>query len=174
MRLHQLGLDYSAEQDRLLLRIATGDGKEVLLWLTRRCVKLLWPLLVEMAQLSPRIALQSDPQARAALLEFEHEQALRGADFSRPYDEAGRERPFGAEPLLVARMERSKDAGDNHLLSLSPLSGQRVDVTLDDTLLHSFCSLLQKVVGQKTDWDVVLSLPQAHASGSERAARTIN
>lgn len=174
MRLHQLRLDYSAEQDRLLLRIATDDGKEVLLWLTRRCVKLLWPLLVEMAQLSPRIALQSDPQARAALLEFEHEQALREADFSRPYDEAARERPLGAEPLLVARMERSKDAGGNHLLSLSPLSGQRVDVTLDDTLLHSFCSLLQKVVGQKTDWDVVLSLPQAYASGSERAVRTIN
>jgi hypothetical protein len=83
MKLHQLRLDYVAEHDRLLLRISTDDAKEVLLWLTRRCVRLLWPLLVDMAQSSPRIALQGSPEARAALLGFEHEQALRGADFSR-------------------------------------------------------------------------------------------
>ena len=173
MKLHQLRLDYSVEQDRLLLRISTDDGKEVLLWLTRRCVSLLWPLLVDMAQSSPRIALQSNPEARAALLGFEHEQALRGADFSRPYDEAARERPFGADPLLVTRMESSKDADGNHVLALAPMSGQRVNVTLDDTLLHSFCSLLLKVVGD-TDWDLTLSLAQGFVPDAQRVARTIN
>jgi hypothetical protein len=173
MKLHQLRLDYSVEQDRLLLRIATDDGKEVLLWLTRRCVSLLWPLLVDMAQSSPRIALQSNPEARAALLGFEHEQALRGADFTRPYNEAARERPFGADPLLVTRMESGKDADGNHVLALAPMSGQRVNVTLDDTLLHSFCSLLQKVVGD-TDWDLTLSLTQGFVPDAQRVARTIN
>jgi hypothetical protein len=81
MKLHQLRLDYITEHDRLLLRISTDDGKEVLLWLTRRCVRLLWPLLVDMAQSSPRIALQGSPEARAALLGFEHEQALRARGF---------------------------------------------------------------------------------------------
>lgn len=173
MKLHQLRLDYTAEQDRLLLRISTDDGKEVLLWLTRRCVSLLWPLLVDMAQSSPRIALQSNPEARAALLGFEHEQALRGANFTRPYDEAARERPFGAEPLLVARMESGKDADGNHVLALAPASGQRVNVTLDDMLLHSFCRLLQKVVGD-TDWDLTLSLTRGFAPDAQRASRTIN
>jgi hypothetical protein len=173
MKLHQLRLDYSTEQDRLLLRISTDDGKEVLLWLTRRCVSLLWPLLVDMAQSSPSIVLQSNPEARAALLGFEHERALRGADFTRPYDEAARERPFGADPLLVTRMESGKDAEGNHILALVPVSGQRVNVTLDDRLLHSICRLLQKVV-EDTDWGLTLSLTRGFASDAQRAARTLN
>lgn len=173
MKLHQLRLDYSAEQDRLLLRISTEDGKEVLLWLTRRCVRLLWPLLVDMAQSSPRIALQGSAEARAALLGFEHEQVLRGADFSRPYDETARERPLGAEPLLVARVRSTKHANGDHVLSLAPISGQQVNVTLNATVLHSFCGLLQKVVGS-TDWDLTLSLPHGLIPEAERVARTIN
>lgn len=173
MKLHQLRLDYSAEQDRLLLRISTDDGKEVLLWLTRRCVRLLWALLVDMAQSSPRIALQSNPAARAALLGFEHEQALRGADFSRPYDDAARERPLGAKPLLVVRLTSSRGAKGDQVLSLVPISGQQVDVTLDDRLLHAFCRLLQKVV-DSSDWDLTLSLPHWVAAEAEPAARTIN
>jgi hypothetical protein len=173
MKLHQLRLDYITEHDRLLLRISTDDGKEVLLWLTRRCVRLLWPLLVGMAQSSPKIALQGSPEARAALLGFEHEQALRGADFSRPYEVAERERPLGAEPLLVAQMQGGKDGDGNHVLSLGPPSGQGVNVALDDMLLHSFYRLLQKVVAG-TDWDLTLSLPQASVPEAQRVARTIN
>ncbi len=173
MRLHQLRLDYSVEQDRLLLRISTDDGKEVLLWLTRRCVKMLWPLLVDMAQSSPKIALQGSAEARAALLGFEHEQVLRGADFSRPYEEADRERPLGADPLVVIRIESGKDAEGNHVLVLVPISGQRVNVTPDDALLHSFCRLLQKGVAE-TGWDLTLSLPQAFVPDAQRVAPTIN
>ena len=173
MKLHQLRLDYITEHDRLLLRISTDDGKEVLLWLTRRCVRLLWPLLVDMAQSSPKIALQGSPEARAALLGFEHERALRGADFSRPYEESARERPLGAEPLLVVKIQSGKDGEGNHVLSLAPPSGQGVNVTLDDTLLHSLCLLLQEVVAG-TDWDLTLSLPQASVPDAQRVARTIN
>jgi len=46
MRLHQLKVDYDAEQDRLLMLVATNEGVELRLSLTRRFVKLLWPLLV--------------------------------------------------------------------------------------------------------------------------------
>ena len=173
MKLHQIKLEHIAEQDRLLLRVSTHEGTEVLLWLTRRCVRRLWPILVDMAQSSPRIALQSDPLARAALLEFEHEQAVRSADFSSPYAHGERERPLGREPMLVTRIHRSRDAEGNHVLSFSPVSDRRVNLTLDDTLLHSFCRMLQKVVGE-TDWDLPLSLPQVLLPDAERRARTIN
>jgi len=173
MKLHQLRLDYAAEQDRLLLRISTDDGKEVLLWLTRRCVKLMWTLLVGMAQSSPRIALQSNPEARAALLGMEHEQALRGADFSSPYEEGTRERPLGPEPLLVARIESARDAEGNHALSLATDREQRVNVIFDDVLLHSFCLLLQKIV-DIADWDLALGLPRSLAPDAGGVARTIN
>ena len=173
MKLHQLRLDYAAGQDRLLLRISTDDGKEVLLWLTRRCVRLMWALLIQMAQANPRIALQSNPEARAALLGMEHEQALRGADFSSPYDEGTRERPLGPEPLLVARIESARDAEGNHVLLLATDREQRVNMTFDDVLLHSFCLLLQNIVGN-TEWDLALALPRSLVPDSDRAARTIN
>ena len=69
MQLEQITIEFVAEQDRLLMRLA-GDGRsEVLLWLTRRCVKLLWPQLVKLAESTPGIAVQPAPEARQALLD---------------------------------------------------------------------------------------------------------
>ena len=88
MKLHQLKVDYDAEQDRLLMLIATSEGVELRMWLTRRFVKLLWPLLVKLAEeASPRISTQANPEARKALLGIEHQQAVQKADFSKAYDD---------------------------------------------------------------------------------------
>ncbi|MEO8441833.1 MAG: hypothetical protein ABI547_05055, partial [Betaproteobacteria bacterium] len=76
MNLEQIRIDFIPEHDRLLMRLASGDRSEVLLWLTRRCVRLLWPLLVKMTESLPRIAQQPRPEARQALLGMEREQAL--------------------------------------------------------------------------------------------------
>ncbi|HVQ25555.1 MAG TPA: hypothetical protein VMV01_10260, partial [Planctomycetota bacterium] len=77
MRLHQLKVDYEAEQDRLVMLVATSESVELRLALTRRFVKLLWPLLVKLAEeASPRIRTQASPEARKALLGLEHEYAV--------------------------------------------------------------------------------------------------
>ena len=84
MKLHQLKVDYDAEQDRLLMLIAASDAVELRMWLTRRFVKLLWPLLVKLAEeASPRIRTQANPEARKALLGIEplvarHAAVVRG------------------------------------------------------------------------------------------------
>jgi len=94
MRLHQLKVDYEAEQDRLVMLVATNEGVELRLTLTRRFVKLLWPLLVKLAEeASPRIRTQANPEARKALLGLEHEHAVSKADFSKPYDAGESARP---------------------------------------------------------------------------------
>jgi len=174
MNLRQLKLEFNAEHDRLLLRVSSEDGKEVLLWLTRRCVKLLWPTLVNAAQASPEIVLQADPEAKKALLGFQHENAVNRANFSRPYEDAPRERPLGAEPTLVARIQTRRDSHGRCVLSLLPVEGRGIHFTLDDTLLHSFCRLLQTSVA-KANWDIALELPQAlmPAAPAERV-RTLN
>ena len=41
---------------------------------------------------------------------------------------------------------------------LLPQRGQGIRLTLDNTLLHSLCKLLQTAVA-KSDWDIVLQLP---------------
>ena len=120
MRLHQLKIEFVAEHDRLLMRLATDSGSEVLVWLTRRCVKRLWPLLLSMAQTTPDIALQQNPEAKRALLGFQHEKAVRQADFSKPYEDAQRERPLGQNPLLITRIQPRRDPQGRHVLGLLP------------------------------------------------------
>jgi hypothetical protein len=158
MRLHQLKIEFVAEQDRLMLRLATNTGSEVLMWLTRRCVKRLWPVLVGMAQATPEIAVQPNPEARKALLGFQHEKAISQANFSTPYQELPRERPLGTDPLLVTRIQPRRDPQGRQVLGLLPHEGQGVHITLDDNLLHGLMKLIQGAV-KRAEWDLVLDLP---------------
>jgi len=176
MRLHQLKLDFIPEQDRLLLRVSTDNQLEVRLWLTRRALRLLWPLLVQMVRSSPEVALQSNPQARDALVGMQHEQALSRANFTAAFEEAPRQMPLGAEPILVVRIQSNKDEKGNQVLGLLPQQGQGIHLTLDNTLLHSLCKLLQNAVA-KSDWDIALELPAllAQADADDAAApKTVN
>lgn len=176
MRLHQLKLDFVPEQDRLLLRVSTDTRLEVRLWLTRRVLRLLWPLLVQMVRSAPEIALQSNPQARDALVGMQHEQALSRANFSAPFEEAPRDMPLGTEPILVTRIKTNKDENGNQVLGLLPQQGQGIHLTLDTTLLHSLCKLVQNAVA-KSEWDIVLelpALPSTLAAGEADTPKTIN
>lgn len=160
------------------MRISYGSGEEVLLWLTRRCVKLLWPNPLGLAQTVPDIATQSHPDAKKALLGMRHEAALAKSDFSKPYEGttqgAALERPLGAEPILVARMQTRRNPDGTFLLSLLPREGQGINVALDEALLHSVCGLLRNIVA-KTDWDIKLDWPQAVAAAAAgEAPRSLN
>lgn len=172
MRLKQLKVEYDPEQDRLLMLVSTSEGAEVRLWLTRRFVKLLWPLLVKLAETSsPKIRTQADVEARKALLGLEHEHALAKADFSKPYESARRSMPLGETPLLLARIQTGYDRRGLPVLALHPSSGQGLTLSLDSVLLHSLCRLLQAAV-RKSDWEMELTLPGAEpAASAERRLR---
>jgi hypothetical protein len=175
MKLHQVKIDFAPEQDRLLMLIAASEKVEVRMWLTRRFVKLLWPLLVKLAEeASPRIRTQANPEARRALLGIEHEQAVSKANFGLPYDDSSRATPLGADPLLLARIETGHDPNGHPVVAMHPAEGQGLTLTLDPVLLHSLCRLLQAAV-KKSDWDMELKLPGvASEEAPERARRTIN
>lgn len=175
MKLHQLKVDYHAEEDRLLMLIAASDGVELRMWLTRRFVKLLWPLLVKLAEeASPRIRTQASPEARKALLGIEHQQAVQKADFSKAYEPKSRSTPLGEEPLLLGRIQTGHDRNGQPVVALHPAEGQGVTLSFDSVLLHSVCRLLQAAV-KKSGWDMELKLPGAEAApAEERSSRTIN
>ena len=174
MKLRQLKIDFNPEGDRLLMQLSTSEGAEMRLWLTRRFVKLLWPLLVQMAEdSSPRIKTQANPEARKALLNIEHEQAVSKANFAKPYDDSARATPLGAEPLLLARIQTGRDPNGLPVLALHPAEGQGLTLSFDSVLLHSVCRLLQAAV-KKTDWDVELKLPGVEAPDTGEVRRTIN
>ncbi len=175
MKLHQLKVEYDAEQDRLIMLVATSEAMELRLALTRRFVKLLWPLLVKLAEeTSPRIRTQANPEARKALLSLEHEHAVSKADFTKPYDAGESTRPLGDSPLLLARIQTGHDRNGQPVVALHPAEGQGITLSFDSVLLHSVCRLLQAAV-KKSDWDMELKLPGTEgAEASERPARTLN
>ena len=159
MRLHQIRIDYHPEQDRLLLRVSTDDGAELRFWLTRLLVKGLWPALMKTAEAVGEAGSQPDPSVRKAVLEFEHDKAVRQADFATPY-KAPNNLPLGAEPLLVTRVRVQPDGQGNAMIAMHPDTGQGMDLAMDSMLLHSFTRLVQGAVSQ-TDWDFRLELPKA-------------
>src|SRR3954452_14982571 len=125
MRLHQLKVEYDAEQDRLTMLVATSEAMELRLSLTRRFVKLLWPLMVKLAEeASPRIRTQANPDARKALLGLEHEDAVSKADFSKPYDATSLATPLGEAPILLSRIQTGHDRNGQPIVALHPTTGQ--------------------------------------------------
>lgn len=173
MRLHQLKVDYEAESDRLVMQIATSEQSEVRLALTRRFVKLLWPLLVRLAEeASPRIRTQANPEARKALLGLEHQQAVTRADFSKPYEGSDLAKPLGEAPVLLSRIQTGHDRDGRPVVALHPTQGQGITLTFDSVLLHSVCRLLHAAV-KKSDWDMELQLPGAESVESEEQAPRI-
>ena len=63
-QLHQVQLSYDPTEDRAVLRIRTHDNSEFTFWLTRRYVKLLWPVLMQMLESHPQVANQTDTAAK--------------------------------------------------------------------------------------------------------------
>jgi hypothetical protein len=177
VRLHQLKVEYVPVQDRLTLLLSTSDQAEIQLWLTRRLVKLLWPLLLKLAaDTSPKIQEQANPEAKKALLGFEHEQALSKADFSKPYQAPAPEKrvtPLGQEPILVARVQTGRNPKGQALLALHPAEGQGITLTLDQTLLHAICRLIHAAV-QRSDWELTLVLPGTEGQAEAGGDRIVN
>src|SRR5213595_335291 len=106
MKIHQLSVNYVAEQDRIFVRINTAASEEVRLWLTRRLMLGLWPLLsklltqhllkLEAAGVSLEAA---DDGLKKMLADFRKEEFLQQADFETPYDDNQAVLPLGADPV---------------------------------------------------------------------------
>jgi hypothetical protein len=156
-------LTYSAEQDRLLLRLSTRDPAEFRFWLTRRCAKLLWRVLVKMVEQDRALQGQFDPGTRRQVLGIQHEGFVSQGNFSQTFDDnTPRSMPLGETPVLVTKLQTQKKPDGVQQLSLHPTQGQGIDMLLDTRLLHILCKLLRETVA-KADWDIELQFAQEHA-----------
>ena len=180
VRLERIRIEFDAEQDRLLMRILIDGGAEVRLWLTRRCVQRLWTALMKMAEIKPDIQRQASPEARSAILHFEHEKALREVKFARPDEDAPRfaaprTQPLGPEPLLVTRIQARRLPDERTQIGFLPNGGDGAHLTLSENLLHGVMRLVQQAV-EKADWNLPLELPPAGLlmTPDEGTARTLN
>ena len=114
MNIHQLSITYLPEQDRILARVNTTAGEELRLWLTRRLMVGLWPLLSK-AMTERLLRLEAagssldaaDDQLKQMLTDFRKQEFLQHADFATPYrkTETEPDLPLGEEPLLVTDVD---------------------------------------------------------------------
>lgn len=152
MQLHQFNLQYSPEEDRLRLRLNTTSKEEFRFLLTRRFVRLLWPVLQKL--------LQRDYQQREPALSYvadhmvamEKDSVISQANFKESYQDAVERFPLGEEYLLLSRIQ-VKNVASKNILCLLPTSGQGIEIPANNRFLHAFCKLLKDGVA-KADWNL--------------------
>jgi len=126
MQIHQLSVTYLAEQDRILVRIKTAGSEEIRMWLTRRLMLGLWPLLSKLLtshllklEAAGRSLDGADDSLKKMLADFRKEEFLRQADFDTPYQEGEAGTPLGTEPLLVTDVDATPLADGRLRLSFN-------------------------------------------------------
>jgi hypothetical protein len=177
MNLERITVEFHAGEDRMLLRVFFNSRAEIQAWLTRRLLKRVWPVLLQMAQAKPDIQVQSNPEARKAMLGMQHEKALQEVKFSKaPRNEPQepREHPLGNAPMLVSKVRAGRNQNGQTVLSLHPGEGSGVDLALGDNLLHGLIKLIQDTA-VKAEWDLSLDVPTLGAAATEdETPRTVN
>lgn len=157
MNVHQIQMRYNPQEDRILLRILSKERAEFRFWMTRRYVKLLWAVLIKMLERDPAAAAHSDENVRRTMMGFQHADAVRGGEFTKPYEEGVAQLPLGDAPVLLSRVSGKQPGSQPQTLSLHPDKGQGIDLGVNSALLHMISKLLTDAVAQ-SDWDLKLAI----------------
>ena len=169
MDIHQLSIRYNGEQDRILVRINTSAGDEVQMWLTRRLVLSLWPLLNRVV--IDHLAIPADaktdgfvdlaamgPGTRKMLADMRQQEAVQNGDFVTPYQGAATNRPLGDTPLLVTEVNLTPKDGNLLLMNFKeqlsePTSSRGFQLDMPAELVFGVIQLLSQALGQ-AQWQV--------------------
>ena len=155
-RLEQLNITYHADQDRLLLKVNSGDVGEYRIWLTRRYTEILGNILAEIMEKlggMQNIASHQDTISHLKGGAFDQEYAF--LDSNMP----GQDLPLGSEGILGFRINYGRDHAGTVQLQLLPEQGAGLNLSLNRTMLFLMFNLLEQAV-VKADWK--LQLPQQH------------
>jgi hypothetical protein len=172
MQIHQLSVSYQPEQDRVLMRVGTTGSEEMRLWLTRRLMHGLWPLLNRLMtdQLmkleNAGTALDAtDEDLRRMLADFRKEEFLQQADFDTPFVEKPA-LPLGEEPLLVTDLDATPLAGGRLRLVFRERAPDKAagkprsfQVEMDPKLTQGLLHLLDQALA-KSGWRDPFTAPE--------------
>ncbi|MBF0621249.1 MAG: hypothetical protein HQL54_04915 [Magnetococcales bacterium] len=155
----QIQMKYDPNQDRLMMRLNTSQSAEFRFWLTRRFVKRLWPALVKLMQKDENVSMQNDPMSRQAVMQFQHQESIAGADFKTEYrEETVQDLPLGHAPLLVTQGTLNQNPETGHFnLGLHDEQKKGLNIGMEKKMLHTFCHLLADSV-KKIEWDIKLQI----------------
>ena len=177
MKIHQLSVTYVAEQDRILMRVNTAAAEEMRLWLTRRLMLGLWPLL---SKLLTKHLLKLEPAGtsldtanedlKKMLTEFRKEEFLKQADFETPYQEHQQQQPLGEEPLLITDVDAAPLPNGQLRLSFNerpPGEGEprSFRMEMEPKLMRGLMHLLEQAL-LRSQWREPFGAPAAMEDGA--------
>ncbi len=156
--INQIQMNYSPQEDRVLLRLNTSGNEEFRFWVTRRYAVLLGQVLALHRQSDPDVARQAPGEDRQTVEAFKREAADANANFNDGFQGAS-QFPLGEHPLLAFKIDYKVVEG-KLVLTISPESGQGITITLDQQLNFNVGRLL-KSAAEKAGWGIDLdALPQ--------------
>ena len=177
MKIHQLSVNYLAEQDRILMRVNTRDAEEMRLWLTRRLMLGLWPLLSKLLtkhllklEAAGTSLDTADEDLKQMLAEFRKEEFLRNADFDTPYQENRPDLPQGDKPLLVTDVDAAPLPNGRLRLGFNerkPNSDKprSFHIEMEPKLMQGLMHLLEQALG-RSQWREPFGAPVAVEDGA--------
>ena len=167
MNVHQLSIAYVPEQDRILARINTKEGRELQCWFTRRVTLGVSPLIhkvvtEQMARrggLAPAQLAAMDDLAKKVVAQFQKSETLKSADFATPYKASGASVPLFETPLLVTEVNiATLSNGQLRLHFSEKLAGSTANrnfqMALSEQLVQAFLHLLGRAIEQSQWRDV--------------------
>ncbi|MCZ6805160.1 MAG: hypothetical protein O7D86_14880 [Proteobacteria bacterium] len=110
-KLHQINVQYSNKDDRILLRTSTENNDEYLIWLTRRFTKILIDIFEKEIDKRGGTTTLSSRKATKKLF-------TEGA-FEKPYEEkSAKKHPLGKNGVLAFGIKTGTDKNNNLVLEL--------------------------------------------------------
>lgn len=163
MNIHQLSVTYLPEQDRILARVNTTAGEEMRLWLTRRLMLGLWPLLSKVMtghllrlEAAGTSLDSASPELKTMLADFRKQQFMQNADFDTPYKEDHPKLPLGEEPLMVTDVDAAPlpngrlrlSFNENAQAKAPPGEPRRFQMEMEPRLMQGLLHLLEQALVQ--------------------------
>ena len=172
-KIHQIQLQFVAEQDRGLLRVNTQTQAEFRFWVTRRFVKILWPVLQLIMQTNQQVQSQASSESRQAVVSFQHESALSKSDFQTPYQNQPASMPLGETPVTLALVQLKHSSDGAAILCLHPLQGTGIEIAMNEMLTHSLSKLVSDI-SATAQWDLELEIAKPSMPVDSGAPRLVN
>jgi hypothetical protein len=172
MKIHQLSVNYLADQDRILMRVNTRAAEEMRLWLTRRLMLGLWPLLSKLLtkhllklEAAGTLLDTADEDLKKMLAEFRKEEFLRNADFDTPYQAASAGLPLGEKPLLVTDVDAAPLPNGRLRLSFNERkpnadNPRSFQMEMEPQLMQGLMHLLEQALA-RSQWREAFGAPLA-------------
>ena len=168
MSIKQFNGEWVAQEDRILFRFNTTEGQEFRLWLTRHIVK----NLIEGSQTLSVQALEKShpPQVAQAMQEFKQQSVAQQLNYKATY-EPQTELPLGENPALVTGLRLTIQA-PQVVLDLETHHGKTVHLNLNENLLQTLVSLLDKLQGL-AQWQLVAGVAGQTVASATGASSTL-